>query len=552
MILHSEALIREYTSKGYWGTRTLLDKFRENCERHPSRVAVEDPPDRRELLGSEPRTLTYGELGRAVDAVATALVRMGLRKDDIVVVQLPNVWELAMLYLAVARAGGIISPLPWQWRERDVGYIAKLAGSRFYIGPEEFKGFKHLEMARRLGFEHVVSLEEVNEMAKDGVEPRLLEAVRVDANDVFTLCWTSGTEAEPKGCPLTHNNWFFQGNLVVKVSKGREGDRILCVAPLVNMSGIVSSLVPWILEAGTLIMHHPINIQVLLEQLTRGNVQSTGLVPAVLNMILKLPNVDKLDLSSVRTIGTGSAPPSAWAIEEFKRRWGIEIINMWGQNEGTGIVAGPDDVPDYKARSTCFPWWGKKGCRWPSGIEGVEIKVLDDADQEVTDPGSVGELCYRGPNLFPGYFRRPDLNSRAFTPDGFFRTGDLFIIYDSCHIGFYDRKKDVINRGGFKIPSAEVENVVQGHPKVAECAAVPMPDERLGEKVCIFVVPKDPNNPPTLEEIVEYCKEKGMTIYKLPERLEIIHQLPRNPLGKILKNELRAELKRRLTAQAKT
>lgn len=267
----------------------------------------------------------------------------------------------------------------------------------------------------------------------------------------------------------------------------------------------------------------------------------------MLNMVLKLPNVDQLDLSSVRTITTGSAPPSPWAMEEYRRRWGIEITNIWGQNEGTGLVAGPDDVPDLALRSDHFPFWGKEGCRWPSGMEGIDLKILDAAGREVTEPGGIGELCYRSPFTFPGYFKRPDLNERAFTADGYFRTGDLFILHDSCHIGFYDRKKDMVIRGGFNISSAEVENGVQGHPKVAEAAVVPLPDEVLGERVCLFVVPKEKESPPSLDEIVDYCKQQGMSVYKLPERRELISQLPRNPVGKILKSELRAELARRLS-----
>jgi len=203
-------------------------------------------------------------------------------------------------------------------------------------------------------------------------------------------------------------------------------------------------------------------------------------------------------------------------------------------------------VPDLHLRSDHFPWWGREGIAWPSGVEGIELKILDDADRELEEPGGVGELCYRSPGLFPGYFRRPDLTAKAFTPDGFFRTGDLFVIHDDRHVGFYDRKKDIVIRGGFNISSAEVENAVLGHPKVAEAAVVPLPDEILGERVCVFVVPRDPADPPTLEEIVRFLRREGMSVYKLPERLELIDALPRNPVGKILKQRLREELNRRL------
>lgn len=543
MILHSAEKIAHYTQAGFWGQETLLDRFAAHVSRHPERMALVDPPDRESLVGSAPQRLDWKSLGQAVHNMAAALQRLGVGKDDVVVAQVPNVWELAALYLAVAHAGGVLSPLPLQWREKDVDYVRTLTGSRYFIAPERFKDYAQAELGRRVGFEQVVTLEEVSEWARTPGQP---QPVPVDANDVFTLCWTSGTEAEPKGCPLTHNNWLFSVSMLVRACHIQEGDRILAVAPMVNMTAVGVNYVPWLLQGGTLYLHHPLNVEVLLRQLVEEKIQFTILVPAMLLMILKLPNVDSLDLSAVRTITTGSAPPSPWAMQEFKRRWGIEIVNIWGQNEGTALVAGPDDVPDLDLRSDHFPWWGKPGIEWPSGIRGIEIKILDDEGHELTAPGQIGELCFRSPGVFPGYFNRPDLTAKAFTNEGFFRTGDLFVIHDDRHIGFHDRKKDIVIRGGFNISTAEVENAVLGYPKVLEAAVVPVPDEILGERVCVFVVPRDPQDPPTLEEIVAFLRDKGMSVYKLPERLELIEAIPRNPVGKIVKHRLRQELKKRL------
>jgi len=299
--------------------------------------------------------------------------------------------------------------------------------------------------------------------------------------------------------------------------------------------------VPWLAAAGTLVLHHPIDPEIMLRQLVAERIQYTILVPAMLNMIVKLPNVDQLDLSSVRTITTGSAPPSAWSIQEFKRRWDIDIVNIWGQNEGTFLVAGPADVPELDRRVDHLPWWGKTGVEWPSGVTGVEMKILGDGDEEVTEPGGIGELCYRSPGLFAGYFRRPDITARSFTSDGFFRTGDLFIVQDDRHVGFYDRKKDMVIRGGFNISSVEVENAVLSFNKVRDVAVIPEPDEIMGERVCVCVVPMDEYDPPTLEEINAYLQAEGMSVYKLPEKMKLIDAIPRNPVGKILKKALRTQ-----------
>ncbi len=534
MILHDEDLIKEYTEKGFWGKSTLLDRFSENVRDFPEREALVDPPNRKELVGSDAERLNYRELGKIVDSVAAELQDAGVEKDSIVLVQLPNVWELAMLYLAIAKAGGIISPMPMQWRAKELRYVAGLTNARHYITVEEFKGYRHAEIGKEI-VENVITLDDVREMANSNRKP---EEVEIDANDVFTICWTSGTEADPKGCPMTHNNWYyisgFRSAMNVPLNP-----RILCVAPLVNMTGVGVNYIPWIFEAGTLVLHHPFDPVICLRQLVEEKIDFTILVPAVLNMALKFPGIEKFDLSVVKTITTGSAPPSKWAMDEFKRRWGIDIVNIWGQNEGTALIAGPLDVPDTAMRVDHFPNWGKD-CGWKSGVRGVETKIVDADGKELTKPGEIGELLYRSPGVIPCYFNRPDLTEKAFAEyDGkkFFRTGDLFIIKDECHIGFYDRKKDIIIRGGFNISAAEIENALLEHPKVTEVVAVGMPDEILGERVCIFVVPR--GEEPTLEELRSFLKEKGFAVYKLPEKLIITDAIPRNPVGKILKSVLR-------------
>lgn len=539
MILHSEELIKKYTDGGFWDQSTIMDLFIANCEAHPEREAIIDPPNRPDLVGTPACRLTWGETKAAVDAVASGLVGMGFGKDDVLVAQLPNTWELAVLYLATCKAGGVLSALPVQWRRNDLGHVKTLTKSRFYVSAGSFHGFDFREMAQGLGFEQCMDLPELTEMARS--TPANEVDVALTGNDIFTLCWTSGTELEPKGCPLSHNNWkFLIGQAFSRKSSGlMDGDRVLCVAPLVNMTAVGVSLIPWLKCGGTFVLHHPIDMKVLIQQLVTEGISFTLLVPAMLNMLLKLPNVDDMDLSNIRTIATGSAPPSAWSISEFKRRWNIEVINIWGQNEGTAIVSGALDVPNVDKMVDHFPWWGKGDIKWPSGAHGIDIKILNESDEEVSEPGQVGELCYRSPSVFPGYFGRPDITEKSFTADGFFRTGDLFIVKDDSHVGFYDRKKDMVIRGGFNISSAEVENAVLGFAGVKEVAVVPVPDEVMGEKVCICVVPMDPDAPPSLQEINEFLKEEGMSVYKLPEKMKLVDAIPRNPVGKILKRELR-------------
>jgi len=357
LILHDASTIDHFTSAGLWGRRTLLDVVAEHVTHVPERTAIVDTPDRRALIGTPATSVTWRQFGEAVDAIATGLIRRGLEKDEVVVVQLPNVWELMALYFGIARAGGIISPVAMQWRETELRNVCDVSGAMLYIGVRSFKEHNHIAMADKLGFE-TWALEEVTNMASDLSDKAALKAVAITANDIFSLCWSSGTESQAKGCPMSHNNWMYQLRLVPNTAGIREGDRVLAPAPMVNMAGAVAWL-SWLAGRGTLLLHHPLDVPLLIQQLLTEKVQFTILVPAILNMILKLPNVDQLDLSSIRSIATGSAPPSRWSMEEFKRRWNIEICNLWVQTEGTGLVGGPIDVPNFGMRVDHCPWVGQ-------------------------------------------------------------------------------------------------------------------------------------------------------------------------------------------------
>ncbi len=546
MILASEERIRTYTEMGCWGKKTLLEDFQEHARKTPEREALVDPRNKEALVGVAPERVTYEELARAIDGTASALAASGIGKDDIVIVQLPNCWELAMLYLAVARTGATISPIPLQWRAKELAYVAELTEAKAFITVQEFHGFEHVGMGRDVkdkvpSLRHIFSYEDLRGMIREPADASRLDAIRVDANDIFTICWTSGTEAQPKGCPLSHNNWRCQSDMAA--AAGMEpGDVLLTAGPLVNMGAVGTVLAPWILLGGTIVLHHPFEPMLLLEQLVEEKINYTLLVPAVLNLLLKHPAAAEVDLSSIRAITVGSAPPSLWSMQEFKKRWNIDIGNIWGQNEGTGFISGVKDVPDINLRVDHFPRYGAEGQEWSIRMaQFVHTKIVDPDGSELTEEDAVGELLYKGPNNIPGYFRRPDLNETAFDPDGYLRTGDLFQIKGKLHLKFYDRAKDIIIRGGLNISAQEVENLILAHPDVQDAAAIGMPDENLGERTCVYVVP-GPGKTVTLEGIVAFMKELGSAVYKLPERIEIVEEIPRNPVGKIIKKELRRDI----------
>ncbi len=542
MILASAQDINKYETMGIWGTSTILDIFKRHVQKNPDQICIIDPLNKKDLTGSKPEKLTYKEFDRAVNATAEGLIKKGIGKDNIIMVQLPNCWELAMLYLAIARTGAVISPVPVLLRKAELSNIAEITKTKAFIIIEKFNGFNHKKMAETLQpsfpeLKHIITYEEIRKMSRGKITGKL-DNIHINANDIFTICWTSGTEAMPKGCPLSHNNWI--GVSILQDATGiKPGDTFMITGPLVNMASVGTIFLPWAILGGTMIIHHPFDLTLFMKQIIKEKVNYMLLVPAILNIIAKHPQVDALDLSCVRSITTGSAAPSLWTLNEFKKRWGIEIGNLWGQNEGSGIVAGSEDIPDMELRVDHFPHFGKSGAKWKSkAARFIETKIIDMSGNELTDTGDVGELIYKGPGVIPSYFNSPEMTKKGFAKEGYLKTGDLFKIEKDNLLSFFERCKDIIIRGGYNISSQEIENYLLGHPKVQDAAIIGIPDDLLGEKVCACIVPAS-NESVSLDDLTDLLLEKGVARYKHPEKIAITDIIPRNSTGKIVKNILR-------------
>jgi non-ribosomal peptide synthetase component E (peptide arylation enzyme) len=266
--------------------------------------------------------------------------------------------------------------------------------------------------------------------------------------------------------------------------------------------------------------------------------------PAVLNSLVASPELlAQYDLSSLRAVGSGSAPLSAWMIEAWERGRGVEVLNLFGSNEGLILFGCPDTIPDPADRGRLFPRPGDQSFRWrtKAGRESRSRLVDLETGADITEPHHPGELRVASPTIFAGYWGDvPD----PFDEQGYYRTGDIFeITGEGGHMLVYvDRAKDLISRGGYKISAVEVESLLMAHPKVAEVAMVGMADDLLGERACIFVTPRAAADPPTLAELVEVLRAKQVAQFKWPERLVLLDALPRNPVGKILKRTLREQL----------
>lgn len=562
MITSSAETIRNYTARGWWGTNTLDDLLRQTVAMHPERMAVVDAPNRLTVTDGAPMRLSYAELDAQVDAVAARLLDTGIGRDDIVLIQMPNIVPALVLMLACGRIGAVCSPIAVQYRAHELSQIIGTLAPKAIATVSRCGDFRLADLASTFvgktdGPQHLLVWgdgQPAGAVDMDGVEPGVEASAQVTnylaqgrpgANDVFTICWTSGTESRPKGVPRSHNHWIAIGKVVASASALRDGEVLMGPFPMINMAAIGGILVPWMLRRGTAVLHHPFDVAVFLGQIQAERVNYNLAPPPVLNMLLKQKELlSKFDISSMRAVCSGSAPLAAWMVKGWQDEYGISVINYFGSNEGIALASSATDVPDPVERASYFPRYGVAGLTWNAGDTiSFETRLRDAVSGEIiTEPGREGELCVRGATVFDGYFREPEMTSAAFDDDGYFRTGDLFTIAGTGPIPryyqFVGRCKEIIIRGGQNISPAELDNLIAGHPAVAEGACVGIPDETMGERLCAVVVLR-PGASITLADLTRHLESQQVAIYKWPERLVIVKQLPRNPVGKLVRRDLR-------------
>jgi acyl-CoA synthetase (AMP-forming)/AMP-acid ligase II len=297
----------------------------------------------------------------------------------------------------------------------------------------------------------------------------------------------------------------------------------------------------------TLVLHHPFDLGVFLRQLVDEKIAYTVAPPAILTMLLKEEKLlESLDLSHLKSVGSGSAALSPWMVKTWQEKYGIPVANIFGSNEGTCLISGAADVPDPEDRALYFPRFGVEGHEWPARIASwIETRLVDlQTGETIEEAGRPGELLLRGATVFAGYFRAGDGGpADAIDADGFFHTGDVFEIAGDRDrfYRFVERAKDIIIRGGMNISPGEIDGLLAGHPKLADAAVVGTPDAVMGERICAVVVVK-PEETVDLEDLRSFLSSREVASYKLPERLEIVDALPRNPLGKVLRRVLRERL----------
>jgi non-ribosomal peptide synthetase component E (peptide arylation enzyme) len=282
-----------------------------------------------------------------------------------------------------------------------------------------------------------------------------------------------------------------------------------------------------------LVLLDSVQAEDICEVIQNEKVTAIPSVPALITRVIAMEGLHKYDLSSLRTISLGGAPSTPELIRTVNDRLKCTVINGFGSSEGTNTATRPGDTIDIICNSV-----GRPVCPYDT------IKIIDEKGQEVPF-GAEGELVSKGPGIFTGYFKSQEENSQIFTQDGFFKTGDKARKDQFGNITITGRIKDIINRGGEKISALEIEHRLSTHPAIHETAVVGMPDQVLGERICAYVVPKEGTNP-TFDEIIAFLKGNGASVQQLPERIELVKDLPVTKVGKVDKNALREDIKKRL------
>jgi 2,3-dihydroxybenzoate-AMP ligase len=535
---------KRYREKGYWIDKSLAQEYRIAFDKYEKRVALLD----------RDRSITYGELDRMSTNLALNLLEIGFHPLDRIVVQLPNVAEFVVLYLALQKIGCIPIAALIPHRFAEISQFVELSGAKACVVPDQQGDFDYCAMVDRIrqkvpklrhgivlgparpGF---LSLPEM--IAKPATLPAsALAEIRIDPVEPAIFQLSGGTTGIPKLIPRSHNDYAYNSKVASSVCAVGGDSVLLVILPIAhNLPLACPGIQGFLFHGGRVVLSTSARPEDVCALIEKHRVTHIKVVPALLIRLLHDPAVSRHDLSSLKIIQSGGQSmltevrllskrliPSAFVQENF------------GMSEGLLMFVRLDDPLDVSQETV-----GRPVC--PDD----EVRLLDDDDREILG-GEVGELCCRGPYTLRGYFGVPEYNARTFTSDGFYRSGDLMRRHKSGNYIVEGRKKDLINRGGEKISAEEIENLILSHPSVKNVSCVPVPDPVLGERMCACVLLRE-NARLSFDELKNFLIGKEIAKYKLPERLEIMQDFPLSPFGKVSKKTLTETISQKMIAEQK-
>lgn len=528
---------------------SIADLLEKSIERYRNLVAYE-------CMGVE---FTYDDLDRNSQDFASYLQNvLGLNKGDRVAVMMPNLLQYPIAIFGILRAGLVVVNVNPLYTPRELEHQLIDSGARAIVIVENFCSTLQ-QVIEKTSVETVITTQLgdmhpfpknllVNAVVKyrkklvpkweiSGTVPlraalargkaQLYHRVELTHQDTAFLQYTGGTTGLSKGAQLLH------GNIVANISQMKAWMSVLnepgkeCVItalPLYHIFALsVNCLIFLAVGGKSVLIPNPRDMPGFVAELKRQRFTAFTGVNTLFNGLMNTPGFDDIDFSAVKmTVGGGTAVQQAVA-EQWQKRTGVGLTEGYGLTETSpGVSFSPMNKPG---------WNGTIGVPLPS----TDVSLRDD-DNNVVALGEPGELCVKGPQVMVGYWQKPEENAKVFTVDGYLKTGDVAVMDENGYLKIVDRKKDMILVSGFNVYPNEIEGVVAMHPGVLECACIGIPDDKTGEAVKVFVVKKDPNL--SIESLREHCKEQ-LTGYKVPKHFEFIAALPKTPVGKILRKELR-------------
>ncbi|MFE3442344.1 (2,3-dihydroxybenzoyl)adenylate synthase [Nocardia sp. NPDC059180] len=525
----SDAEAERYRAADYWSGRTLDDLLRDTARQHPGRTA---------LIGE--RTLTYAELDAEADRMAHGLLALGLTPGDRVVVQLPNVAEFLTVLFGVLRAGIIpVLTLPAH-RRAEIEHLATLSGAVAYVIAAQAGDFDYRTLAATVR-ENVPSLRHVLVLGDPG-EFTALDSIpahgdtraasgatlpEIDPADIALMLVSGGTTGLPKLIARTHDDYVYNATASAQVCELTADDVYLATLPAAhNFPLACPGILGTVGVGGTVAFVADPSPENAFAVIENHRVTVTAVVPPLAQLWSAAVEWEEADLSSLRLLQVGGAKLAEVNAREVEPALGVKLQQVFGMAEGLLNFTRLDDSEELICTTQGRP------------LSDADIVRVVDAEGNEVEPGDEGELLTKGPYTIRGYYRAPEHNARAFTPDGFYRSGDLVRRLPSGHLMVSGRIKDVINRGGENISCDELEEHLLAHPAVRHAAAVGLSDPSLGEKVCAVLVVS--GEMPTLVEIKTFLTERGLATYKLPDVLRQAESLPITAVGKIDKKALQA------------
>lgn len=488
------------------------------------------------------RRYTYSQFNRRVNRQVNGLLAAGLRKGDRVAVLANNTSEAVEAVAAAAKGGFVHVPISFRLSPREVEQILRHSGARFLFLEQEFAKILnevgecpdllrivHHNPANAIASEHEAWL-----AAQNDAEP----AVDVTGDDVFLIVYTSGTTGSPKGVLFQQKHSVAHAPVGVILYEIKENSRLLMVYPHNSIASINMYYIPAWMVGATIVLADArgFSAERWLSQVQAEQITHCHLVPTMLIRVLESGAVTSYDVSSLETIGYGSAPMPREQVERLAATFGNILVQGYGMTETSSLAAVLTKSDHQKALAGD----GRQLAACGRPVFGIELRVVNEQGNDVSGD-EVGEIIFRGQYVTPGYWNDPERTAQAIR-DGWLHSGDLARVDDDGYIYIVDRKSDIIISGAYNVSSKEVEEVLCWHEAVSEAAVVARPDPEWGERVHAFVVQREGHSA-SEAALIDFCRQK-LARMKCPDRIEFVTGLPRNALGKLIKSELRARVSR--------